>query len=586
MKKKGFTLVEMLVVIVILGIVLTIVIPNVVNLMNKGTNQKYEKLEKVVVEAAKVYAINYQGNLVDVDRTSGLSEISFADSCWNVPYSTLVKEELIQEEDITCSGSIIVSRREKSGYDAENYLTCKDKKGNIVHESNKALPTKCLGFGGNFELTYKLYQDEQMTQEYKAKVDDEINWQQYVYGKYESTSPYNYKIVKYQYSKDLLNWIDMIDSTMKLTDKQTYTNFNNSIYVRAIDAGGNISTIARHLIYADSFKPEVVLASTQLDLGKQGYDYTKNVTAKFGLRGGTVTCDPSNSDKLGDYTVNCKALGVNGIETNTSFRARVDITPPTIKAKKNEIILTKLDYNYLDNIESTYGILGGTTTCDPKTSKNDSQKTVTVTCTAKANNGQSKSITFTAKVDDKEPVLKANSSPLSLGIQDYNFIDNVNVTFGYLGGGKVTCDPPSTKKSGIYTVTCTVTGNNGLTSTLQFTARHSYAATKETKNAAACKWRVSSSSDSGQADCGSDGTTIWYGLAWWHKTYTDDCGATTSGGQSNCGASSSGCYPNCPSPGSASGNYKCDSGWTKSGSTCYKYSCPNGGTLSGTTCVY
>ena len=55
----------------------------------------------------------------------------------------------------------------------------------------------------------------------------------------------------------------------------------------------------------------------------------------------------------------------------------------------------------------------------------------------------------------------------------FNFTSNVNYTFGF-SSGKVTCNPPASRGTGSYTVTCTATGNNGLTASTSFAVKHSY----------------------------------------------------------------------------------------------------------------
>ena len=73
------------------------------------------------------------------------------------------------------------------------------------------------------------------------------------------------------------------------------------------------------------------------------------------------------------------------------------------------------------------------------------------------------SITFTIdKIDREEPRVTVKNDPLTLGNVDYEFKDNLNVTWGPSGEGSISCNPAVSKKTGVYTVTCDVTGNNGL----------------------------------------------------------------------------------------------------------------------------
>ena len=54
-KRKAFTLVELLAVIVILAIVLIITVPGVLSIINQTKNKAYESQIKIIKEAARNY---------------------------------------------------------------------------------------------------------------------------------------------------------------------------------------------------------------------------------------------------------------------------------------------------------------------------------------------------------------------------------------------------------------------------------------------------------------------------------------------------------------------------------------------------
>lgn len=239
--KNAFTLIELLAVIVILGVIITLAIPVLRNLTYNSADKEYQYHMKLVHEATKLYAKNYRGELRNDDS-----------DCFNLPYQTLIQEQLIEEENISCTGSIILERRSNSGYNYKYYLNCQDASGKVLHES-EPIPLACKGVSGKFKIDYALYKDGNSGQiPYK-----EGDWERFVYGEYTASSPYNYPIEGTEYSVDFINWNPMSNQ------KQTYTNYNGNVFARAVDTGGNVSEPIRHLVRADSMGPSFVIHSDE-----------------------------------------------------------------------------------------------------------------------------------------------------------------------------------------------------------------------------------------------------------------------------------------------------------------------------------
>lgn len=118
MKKKGFTLVELLAVIAILGIISIIAIPNVIKTMNRSTLKVMENQEMQVSTAAELYVADYCNRKLNndyicsshyqLDNYLCLSEIQDADYIKTVLYKKNV-----------CKGVIVFNNGK-----AKTYLYC------------------------------------------------------------------------------------------------------------------------------------------------------------------------------------------------------------------------------------------------------------------------------------------------------------------------------------------------------------------------------------------------------------------------------------------------------------------------------
>lgn len=116
LNNKGYTLVEILAVIVILGMLLAIVIPNVGNLINMNRENNIKQFNTSIKNAAKLYISDYK------------YEISVDGTCTNENTKLPIKK--ISENTLT-NGKILISTLVNEG----NITTSKD--GNIYNPENK-----------------------------------------------------------------------------------------------------------------------------------------------------------------------------------------------------------------------------------------------------------------------------------------------------------------------------------------------------------------------------------------------------------------------------------------------------------------
>ena len=114
MNKKGFTIVELLVTIVILGIILTIVYPAVTSTINSSRVKAHNSQIKVIEKAMKLYYLDNVDELQDLNDNgtmNGCSESTASvpattASVPNISIQTLIDEGYISDNE-TKDGKLI-----------------------------------------------------------------------------------------------------------------------------------------------------------------------------------------------------------------------------------------------------------------------------------------------------------------------------------------------------------------------------------------------------------------------------------------------------------------------------------------------
>ena len=118
--KKGFTLIEILGVIVIMGLILIVAIPTMSRMIHNNNNQEYDNYNKLVREAAELYASKVK------DKIGSSKYIG----CAQVDLNTLINEGYVQvfnDPEVTCTtGDEKIKIRNNKGSIKVNFqLICK-----------------------------------------------------------------------------------------------------------------------------------------------------------------------------------------------------------------------------------------------------------------------------------------------------------------------------------------------------------------------------------------------------------------------------------------------------------------------------
>ena len=98
MNNKGFTMVELLVAMAIMGLLVIMAFPTIRAVQTNNTNTKYEEYGKAAISAAKLYTDSYGEDIFDPDISSQFDSISF---------DKLVTKDLLK--DINVSGSSCIA---------------------------------------------------------------------------------------------------------------------------------------------------------------------------------------------------------------------------------------------------------------------------------------------------------------------------------------------------------------------------------------------------------------------------------------------------------------------------------------------
>ena len=144
---RGFTLVEMITTITILGVVSVVALPVINTLGDNFTKRKFELYEESLVSASKLYVDQNEDDLFG-DYDNGCADVSMSD----IMSKELIKD--IELENATCSGSntFVRVKKNRGNYDYSVSITC-TLNGKVAYQKTLPASSACLptddGGGGD-----------------------------------------------------------------------------------------------------------------------------------------------------------------------------------------------------------------------------------------------------------------------------------------------------------------------------------------------------------------------------------------------------------------------------------------------------
>ena len=243
MKNKGFTLVELLAVIVIMGIIIGISIPAVTAVQKRMLKSKMNTFYSIVGESVDAYIEQYG------------KDFNIGEDCFEISYRELIKEDLLKEDDITCLSNgpdgiegTIIARRVDNGntFKYEYNLTCYDKNTNKKLSTGTANTTNCIGVNGSYSIEVKPILIDASNNESTYNGDWTAGAVRFDIDVY---NPYFYELKNIQYQeKESFEWKE---TNVEITDSgvngkgyilfETDDSINTGIKIRAVDINNNIS---------------------------------------------------------------------------------------------------------------------------------------------------------------------------------------------------------------------------------------------------------------------------------------------------------------------------------------------------------
>lgn len=164
-KKKGFTLVELLAVIVILGLLMTFAIPSVSRLISRSKNENIDSHRKTLIMAAESYL---QNNKEELPKDIGEDKLIKAKTLKDQNY---LKKDIYNADKKSCMKDSVVRvyKYDTENYNYTAYIYCE---GDDVPSSIEGIkPDINITFTDSKDNPYNISKDNVTTAVVKISID-------------------------------------------------------------------------------------------------------------------------------------------------------------------------------------------------------------------------------------------------------------------------------------------------------------------------------------------------------------------------------------------------------------------------------
>ena len=270
MNKRAFTLIEMLIVVVLMGVIMTLAIPSVMRIMDDRLEDEVNAVYSITEKAVELYKYRYRGEFNNNPSAK----------CFILSYQTLLDEKLLEEQDTHCSGIIYYPGKGQSHNVRRYYLNCTDKNGAVFSSySQSEVPTGCI----NLDV-----EEQEMEENTIASPTIQGGNTAWVSTNLDITLKNSVTAAHYDYYISDIGQTPSMYQTPTGTTQNSVTISQNGIHYiwyRAVDSSGNISKWSnREIANIDKETPTVPIITASDNIAS-GNLHTKNFVLTFG--GGT-----------------------------------------------------------------------------------------------------------------------------------------------------------------------------------------------------------------------------------------------------------------------------------------------------------